>query len=265
MVPGQSWEDVGEGAVPPLSAPEATDGDDGGARAATGPDTGGDGPRVRTEPTDGTAGIDAAASVRAARQRGREQVTERDLRQSVRAGETTALVVFAVDASASMRPAMRAAKGTVLELLKDAYQHRDDVAVITFAGETADVVVPPTDSVSLAARHLKELPTGDRSPVPAGLDAAREVLDRADPDASAVVLVTDGRANVADGSPTDVTREAARNLGATDATVLVVDAGDEGRAGVTDSIVEATDADRIPLDALSAARVDAAVDAARDS
>ena len=262
LVPGQSWEDVGEGSVPPLSAPDATATGDGGSRSAARPDTASSGPRVRTEQTDGDGQVDAAASVRAARRRGGERVTERDLRESVRAGDATALVVFAVDASASMRPAMRTAKGTALELLKDAYQHRDDVAVVTFAGTDADVVVPPTDSVSLAARHLKELPTGDRSPIPAGLDAAREVIDRADPDTSAVVLVTDGRANVADGSPTGVTREAARRLAATDASVLVVDAGDDSRAGVTDTILEATDGDRIPLEALSAPRVDATV---RDS
>jgi magnesium chelatase subunit D len=259
LVPGQSWEDVGEGSVPPLSTPDATGTVDGGSRSTAKSDATGDGPRVRTERTDAEGRVDAAASVRAARRHGRERPTERDLRQSVRAGNTTALVVFAVDASASMRPAMRTAKGTALELLKDAYQHRDDVAVVTFAGADADVVVPPTDSVSLAARHLKDLPTGDRSPIPAGIDAAREVVERADPDASAVVLVTDGRANVADGSPTGVTREAARRLAATDASVLVVDAGDESRAGVTDTIIEATDGDRIPLDALSAARVDATV------
>ncbi len=41
------------------------------------------------------------------------RVESRDLRKSVRAGDAETLVVFAVDASASMRPAMRAAKGTV--------------------------------------------------------------------------------------------------------------------------------------------------------
>ncbi len=67
------------------------------------------------------------------------------------------------------------------------------------------MVLPPTDSVSLAARHLKDLPTGDRTPLPDGLTAACEVLDRADPDAGVVIVVTDGRANTADGSPAAAT------------------------------------------------------------
>ncbi|WP_302081827.1 VWA domain-containing protein [Salinibaculum rarum] len=264
LVPGQSWADVGEGSAPPLSVPDsAVSGDGSGSRSETQPSVDNEGPRVRSEPADSSGQVDAAASVRAASRRGADSVARRDLRQSVRAGKSRALVVFVVDASASMRPAMETAKGTVLELLKDAYQQRDEVAFVTAAGDDADVVLPPTDSVSLAARHLKELPTGDRSPIPAGLRTAREVIDRADPTTSVVVLVTDGRANVAEGSPTGASRAAATELAATDASVVVVDAGDDSRAGVTDTIVETAEADRIPLAALSADRIDATVGSAR--
>jgi magnesium chelatase subunit D len=157
-----------------------------------------------------------------------------------------------------MQPAMRAAKGTVLELLKDAYQARDRVAVVTFAGDGADVVLPPTDSVQLAARHLKELPTGDRTPLPAGLTAATAVLTAAAPDAAVAVVVTDGRANTADGSPVDATREAADRLGAVADRTVVVEAGTESRAALTDTVAEATDASVVPLSALTAERIDAA-------
>ena len=126
-----------------------------------------------------------------------------------------------------------------------------------FAGDGADVVLPPTDSVSLAARHLKDLPTGDRTPLPAGLTAAREVLDRADPDAGVVVVVTDGRANAADGSPVEATRTAARALGEAADRTVVVDAGDGSRAGLLDLVAGETDARVVSLDALSAERVDA--------
>jgi len=257
LVPGQSRAAVGDSGAPDVDAPTVdTDGGSASGRAsATGTKRGA---TVRTERAGRDDEVDAAASVRAAASRGSDRVESRDLRKSVRAGDAETLVVFAVDASASMRPAMRAAKGTVLELLKDAYQARDGVAFVTFAGDGADVVLPPTDSVSLAARHLKDLPTGDRTPLPDGLTAAREVLDRADPDAGVVVVVTDGRANTADGSPVEATRTAARTLGdATDRTV-VVNAGEEGRAGLLDLVAEETDASVVPLDALTAERVDAA-------
>ena len=155
---------------------------------------------------------------------------------------------------------MRTAKGTVLQLLQDAYEARDEVGFVAVAGDEADVVLPPTDSVTRAARHLKDLPTGDRTPLPDGLRTARTVLERADPDAAVVVLVTDGRANVAEGSPTAETRVAAHELATLNAETVVVDAGDGGRAEVTDLVCDALDAERVPLSALSPERVAAAVD-----
>mgnify|MGYP000468817640 CR=1 FL=1 len=256
LLPGQSRAAVGNSGAPDVDAPtvDADGGETSGRARATGA---GRGATVRTERAGRDDEVDAAASVRAAAGRGSDRVESRDLRKSVRAGDAETLVVFAVDASASMRPAMRAAKGTVLELLKDAYQARDGVAFVTFAGDGADVVLPPTDSVSLAARHLKDLPTGDRTPLPAGLTAAREVLDRADPDAGVVVVVTDGRANAADGSPVEATRTAARALGEAADRTVVVDAGDGSRAGLLDLVAGETDARVVSLDALSAERVDA--------
>lgn len=261
LVPGQSRTDIGESRAPDVSAPEAVDeriaGN--GSRSRAPPSIDNDGPRVRTQPAESSHSIDAAASIRAATNRGATTVDSRDLRQSVRECTASALVLFVVDASASMRPAMRAAKATVLELLKDAYQHRDEVGFVAFAGEGADVLLPPTDSVSLAARHLKDLPTGDRTPLPAGLQTACKVLDRANPAASVVVLVTDGRANVAEESPVGDTREAARRLADAGTQVLVVDTSDDEQTGVTNIIVEETGGERIPLSALSAERIDATV------
>ncbi len=270
LVPGQSRAGVGAARAPDLSGLE-TDATDAGARAGDGsrtrtrPDADGEGARVRTRRAEAGESVDAAASVRATAARGGESVETRDLRRSVRAGESSALVVFAVDASASMRPAMRTAKGTVLELLKDAYRKRDEVAFVSFAGDGADVLLPPTDSVTHAARHLKELPTGDRTPLPAGLRTAGEVIARADPAASVVVLVTDGRANVAAESPVRETRAAARRVAELGARVVVVDAGDGGEAGLAGTVAAETDGERVPLSALSAERVDAAVGDARQS
>ncbi|MEF8782113.1 MAG: VWA domain-containing protein [Haloarculaceae archaeon] len=269
LVPGQSRSavaEVGESTAPEMSPP-ATDQEGGarpGSRAQTEPGVDQHGPRVRSQKAKEGSDVDAAASVRAAAQRGSESVESRDLRESVRAGESAALVVFVVDASASMRPAMRAAKGTVLELLEDAYQGRDEVAFVAFAGEDAEVLLPPTDSVTLAARHLKDLPTGDRTPLPAGLNAASDVLARADPAAGIVVLVTDGRANAAENPVAD-TRAAARRLARADPHVLVVDAGDGIRAALTDLVVSETDGERVPLEALSAERIEAAADRTSES
>lgn len=252
LVPGQAVEPADRALAPDLDAPETEKGTDTG-RADSTPSTGSEGVRVRTEPADADDGIDAAASVRAAAVQGRNRVGTRDLRRSVRSGASEALVVFAVDASASMRPAMRAAKGVVLELLEGAYTERDSVAVVAFAGEDADVLLPPTDSVTLAARHLKELPTGDRTPLPDGLRTAAEVIDRADPDSAVAVVVSDGRTNAA-ANPTTETRAAAEALASTGARVVCVDSGDE--RGLLADVASATDGTLVALEELSADRVE---------
>ena len=262
LVPGRSAEPADptdRARAPEIDAPEA-DADGGSGRADSAPSTGNGGTRVRTEPADSDGGIDAAASVRAAASRGGDRVETRDLRQSVRSGSGEALVVFAVDASASMRHAMAATKGVTLELLEGAYTERDSVAVVAFAGEDAEVLLPPTDSVTLAARHLKELPTGDRTPLPAGLRATAEVIDRADPEAAVAVVVSDGRANAA-ANPTADTRAAATALAGTDARVVCVEAG-EGR-GLLAEVAEATDGALLDLDALTADRVEAELSRSR--
>jgi len=269
LVPGRgntAVAELGDGEAPDLSSLDtgATTTAGPGSRARSDPAGDREGPRVRNRRTDAGGPVDAAESVRAAARRGGGTVETRDLRESVRAGQGGALVVFVVDASASMRPAMRAAKGTLLGLLEDAYQHRDEVAFVAFAGDDAEVLLPPTDSVTLAARHLKELPTGDRTPLPAGLRAACEVLDSADPDAAIVALVTDGRTNASE-RPVDGTRSAARALATRDPHVLVVDAGDGARASLTDLVVEETGGQRVALSELSPERIDAAAGAANES
>ncbi|PSP85029.1 magnesium chelatase [Halobacteriales archaeon QS_1_68_17] len=265
LVPGQARTGVGRARAPDIEGPDAPDeaGPGGGSRSGACPSADNRGARVRTERTDSGGSVDAAASVRVAATRGSTAVESRDLRRSVRAGDAAALVVFAVDASASMRGPMRTAKGVAIELLRDAYEQRDEVALVAFAGDDADVLLPPTDSVALAARHLKDLPTGDRTPLPAGIRTAGEVIERADPDVGIVVLVTDGRANAADGSPTAETHAAAQRLADRGTHVVVVDAGRQDDRGLATEVAALTTGEHVPLSALSPERVETAVARAR--
>ena len=111
-------------------------------------------------------------------------------------------MVFCVDASGSMgaQNRMEAAKAAVLDLLVDAYQRRDRVSVVSFRGDSAEVVLAPTASVELANLKLRDLPTGGATPLAAGILRALAVMDaerRRTPDIVPwLVLVTDGRANV---------------------------------------------------------------------
>jgi magnesium chelatase subunit D len=146
------------------------------------------------------ATLRAAAPHQAARGRlDRLVLRADDLRAAVRKGREANLVLFVVDASGSMaaRQRMRAVKGAVLSLLRDAYQRRDKVGLVTFRSERAEVALPPTGSHDIGAARLRELPTGGRTPLAAGLTTAARVLASArlrDPHRRPLlILVTDGR------------------------------------------------------------------------
>ncbi|KAF1048846.1 MAG: hypothetical protein GAK35_00112 [Herbaspirillum frisingense] len=131
---------------------------------------------------------------------GRLRVTGADLHRQVRSGKGANLIVFVVDASGSMaaQRRMEAVKGAVLALLTDAYQRRDQLAVIAFRGETAQILLEPTRSVDLAEQGLRELPTGGRTPLPHALQLAAQLLDKASQQEAPplLVILSDGRANV---------------------------------------------------------------------
>ena len=128
-----------------------------------------------------------------------------DVREKVRETKTGSLILFVVDASGSMGAQRRmvAVKGAVLSLLLDAYQRRDKVGLIAFRGTTAQILLPPTSSVDLAQLHLREMPTGGRTPLSRGLLVALQVVEAARMKDRNVlpllVLMSDGRANVATG------------------------------------------------------------------
>jgi magnesium chelatase subunit D len=150
--------------------------------------------------------VDATLRHAILREPGRLHVTRDDLHDKVLTGKQAHLILLIVDASGSMaaRRRMEAVKGCVLGLLEDAYRRRDEIAVIAFRGEHAELVLPPTRNVELAQRALQDLPTGGRTPLAQALELGAEVLmqrsiGRAASDTTLkplLVLLSDGRANV---------------------------------------------------------------------
>ncbi|TPG53085.1 magnesium chelatase subunit D [Sphingomonas glacialis] len=148
----------------------------------------------------------AAAPWQKLRERGVGAIRIRrdDLR--IRRFETRAetVTIFAVDASGSAAAARLAeAKGAVELLLAQAYVKRAQVALVAFRGVGAEVLLPPTRSLTRARRALADLPGGGGTPLATGLDAARTLAEaaRARGRTPFLVVLTDGRGNIAaDGS-----------------------------------------------------------------
>jgi magnesium chelatase subunit D len=162
----------------------------------------------------------------------RIQVRAGDFRIRRHRQPRTTTTIFALDASGSSAlHRLGEAKGAVESLLAECYVRRDEVAVIAFRGATAELVLPPTRALARARRGLAGLPGGGGTPLAQGIDAAAALAQqvRRRGATPVVVLLTDGRANVArDGQggrerAREQALQAAQALRAQGGRVLVID------------------------------------------
>jgi magnesium chelatase subunit D len=241
----------------------------------TGTGAGESGKRSRALTSNGRrAGVDATGSgglhlvetVRAAaphqrtrgRTAGRLRFEATDLRTARREGREANLVLFCVDASGSMaaRKRMEQVKTAILSLLLDAYQRRDKVGLVTFRADGAEVALPPTHSVDIAAKRLADLPAGGRTPLAEGLLQAVEVLRvekvRDPRRRPLLIVITDGRAT---HGPDAVrrSRQAAQWIAEQQTTAVVVDCESGSfRMGLAQQLATHMQATHLPLAEVSA-------------
>jgi magnesium chelatase subunit D len=196
--------------------------------------------------------VTAAATRRATDPAAARGVIASDLREPRREARTGNLLVLAVDASGSMGTdaRMAAVKGALLGLLEDAYQRRDRVALVTFAGDGARVALRPTGSVEIARARLDALPTGGETPLADGIRVAADLATQsATPTLRPLlVLVTDGRATAGPDAVDDALRAAdavaRRRL---PAVLIDVEAAGPGALGLAARLAEAMAAELLSL------------------
>lgn len=117
-------------------------------------------------------------------------------RYEERSGRVT---IFCVDASGSAAAARLAeAKGAVELMLAQAYVTRSEVALVAFRGSGAELLLPPTRSLTRARRVLSAMPGGGGTPLALGLQAGHQLAEavQARGKTAHLVILTDGRANI---------------------------------------------------------------------
>ncbi|WP_300681009.1 VWA domain-containing protein [Nocardioides sp.] len=246
-------EGVGEGAAGRRSRATSSTGRRIGARPAA----------------DGPGALHLVETIKAAAGRPGERrpgdrltLAAEDLRIAEREGRESNLILFCVDASGSMaaRKRMRQVKTAVLSLLLDAYRRRDKVGLVTFAGASSELVLPPTTSTDVAAARLDDLAAGGRTPLAEGLLEAARVLARErrrDPKLRPVlIVVTDGRATggADPARAVERSRAAAAHLAGLGVTTVVID-GESGpmRLGLAKTLAVHLGAEYLSVDQVDAA------------
>ena len=176
--------------------------------------------------------LDATLRQAALRQSSRRQVHDAprralllqpsDIMKKIRTERKGSLIVFVVDLSWSMAvmKRMAATKQAITTILTKAYQFRDDVCLVTFKKDGASVVIPPTHSVQLAERCMKNLQVGGKTPLSAGLVEAERIMRRYSakysPDNIMMILLSDCEGNIASfgGDPMKEAEDAAERIAA---------------------------------------------------
>lgn len=172
-------------------------------------------------------------------------------------------ILFVLDVSGSMgvRERMSLVKGTILELLKEAYAKRDQVGLITFAQDEAELRLPFTHSAERAAQLMQDIRTGGRTPLWLAIERAAQYLDaerrRVAECLPVVLLLTDGRTTSSQRSENQAARitEAARLLQQRCHRCLVIDT-ESGfvRLGKARQLAERLEAEYYHLDELAQLR-----------
>lgn len=132
-------------------------------------------------------------------------IRKEDLRIKRYRQRNQTLTTFVVDASGSAAiNRLAEAKGAVELLLAECYVRRDQVALISFRGSEAELLLSPTRSLVRAKRSLASLPGGGGTPLAKAIDTAFALAKGSLKKGMTPTLVflTDGRANIArDGTP----------------------------------------------------------------
>jgi len=203
---------------------------------------------LRSEPIDPTdkeyrIAVDATlrqAAVRTAREgvksvRG-SPLKKSDLRKKRLLQKCRHLIVFVVDSSGSMgsgkRIPMKAAKGAVLAILREAHSSKSEVAMVTFGGRSSKIVLRPTSSVEVAAAALERLPSGGATPFAESLSQAWQLIRSErlkNPGVRPIlVAISDGEANIpasAGAEPQDELESLVEKMGRDQIKGIFIDAG----------------------------------------
>lgn len=202
--------------------------------------------------------------VRTPRQGMKWAIEKEDMRFKWKSKREGFTILFLVDASRSIavKQRMKVVKGAIMELLRQAYQKRDRIGLVTFRKTEAVEILPFTNNFSEAKKRLEEIATGGKTPLAAGLQQALRICVKEKrlnkQSVPYVVIVTDGNANetvLPGGTAAQARNEAyriARSIANEHIPVSVIDTqSGRNRFGLAEELANALHGEYISLDILT--------------
>ncbi|WP_426392502.1 vWA domain-containing protein [Variovorax sp. R-27] len=129
--------------------------------------------------------------------RGADRLRAGHLRYRPQEARSGALHCFLLDCSASMRNDgnLARAKGLLLALMQEAYQRRDHVALLCFAGEVVELRLPPRRASAWNDDWIAPIAAGGGTPLALGVQRAGQLLAKSETRQRWMWLLTDGRSS----------------------------------------------------------------------
>ena len=159
-------------------------------------------------------------------------IRSEDIRIKRHEEQSDRLIIFTVDASGtSALGRLGETKGAIEILLSEAYARRDQVALISFRGQTAQIELPPTRSLVQTKKRLAGLPAGGGTPLASGLSVSYNLALQAKSRGltPSLAFLTDGKGNIAlNGTPSRVisaseTKDLAQKISSAKIPTIVID------------------------------------------
>ncbi len=154
---------------------------------------------VRARPSEDPKSVAFYATLKkAVVETGKPEILPEHLMEKVRISRGKALYIILLDSSSSMKlnKKITFAKSLIFSLLKDSYEKRNLVSLMTFRNEGVEFSCPPTKDVETLIEILDNLPTGGKTPLTPGLQSAFEMAKKYEEFAPVIILISDGKGNL---------------------------------------------------------------------
>ncbi|MBC7119166.1 MAG: VWA domain-containing protein, partial [Methanobacteriaceae archaeon] len=120
------------------------------------------------------------------------------LMEKVRISKAEALYLILLDSSSSMKldKKIKFAKTIAWLLLKESYEKKNRVGLITFKGDEAQIISEPTTDLTKVDEALENLEIGGKTPLTPALMEAAKLASKYKELAPTLIIISDGRCNI---------------------------------------------------------------------